>query len=251
MKHFFASLCIILMAVPCMAGEKVVLVSNEYIPYVNTSSKERGFFPDVILAAFAEVDIEAEIQFKPWRRCAMMVEDGSAVGTSPELGTEKRQKYAWFSDPIWQSRHVFFYLKGRMGDYDFTTFEDLKGRLIAGTAGNYYEDVFRDAGLTMDYAPSEVSGVRKVREMRTEFFVEDELVGWALISRLFPKEKHMFGSTPTPWDSNPQSMMVSKKYPGAERLMEQFHVGLKAIRENGVFDAIFERYMAGCPVKIQ
>ncbi|MGL1863065.1 MAG: transporter substrate-binding domain-containing protein [Pseudodesulfovibrio sp.] len=249
MKHFFACICVILLAAPCMAGEKVVLVSNEYMPYVNTSPNKRGFVTEAIVAAFAEVGVETEIQFRPWRRCAMLVEDGKVFGAFPYGVTTKRKAYAWFSDPVTECRNVFFYMKGRKANFDFTTLEAMQGYSIAGTSGNYYEDIFAETGLMVDYAPGEASGIRKVWEMRSEFFAEDELVGWSLISRLFPNSMHMFGSTPTAWNVNPQTIMVSKKYPGAKELMAKFNTGLQTIRENGVFDEIFNRYMDGCPVK--
>jgi len=243
-----AIILFLLVATPCFAGDPVVLVTNEYMPYVNTSLRESGFITEVVVAAFKEVGVETKIEFRPWRRCAMLVEDGKVFGAFPYAVTKKRQKYAWFSDSVWECRNVFFYLKGRLGDYDFTNLEALKRFRIAGTSGNYYEEIFEEAGLRVDYAPGEASGVRKVWEMRTELFAEDELVGWSLISRIFPDHRHLFGSTPTPWNVNPQTVMVSKKYPGSRELMEKFNEGLKTIRENGTYQAIFMRYCKGFPV---
>lgn len=231
------------------AGEPpVLLVSNDYPPYVNTSKKNRGFLTDVIVAAFDAVGVPSEIEFRPWRRCALMVENGSAFGAFPYGVTEARKKYAWFSDELWKCHNVFFYLKGRFGDYDYVGLEDLRGRVIGGTSGNYYEDTFEDAGLTVDYAPSEVSGVRKLWDYRVEFFAEDELVGWSLISSLFENQKFLFASTSTPWNVNPQTLMVSKKYPGSKELLQRFNRGLKTIRENGTYDRIFQSHFKETPL---
>lgn len=248
MKNVVLCLIFLLCTVPAFAGEPLLLVTNEYLPYVNISNKNSGFLSDVIVAAFTEAKVQVKIEYRPWRRCAMLVEDGTAFAAYPYAVTEHRKRYALFSDEIWKCRNVFFYLKGRYGNYDFTSLEALQGRTIAGTSGHYYEDVFRQKKLSVDYAPSEVSGVRKLWDNRADFFAEDELVGWTLISRLFPKNIFMFGATPSPWNVKPQHLMVSKKYPGAKKLLEQFNAGLKAIRENGVYKELFDRHFGATPL---
>lgn len=239
----FALILFTLLVAPCRADQTVLLVTNEYMPYVRTQEKSPGFLTEVVVAAFREAGVTAQIEYKPWRRCAMLVEDGNALATYPYGKTPKRAKYALFSDPIWECRNVFFYLKGRLGDFDYTNLEALRRYVIAGTSGNYYEETFGDVGLTVDYAPGEASGIRKVWEMRSDLFAEDELVGWTMISRIFPAYKHMFGSTPTPWNVNPQHLMVSKRYPGAQKMLDKFNRGLRAIRENGEYDRILCRYL--------
>lgn len=229
------------------ATETVVLVSNEYVPYVNTSSQRHGLLTEVVTAAFEAVDVEVVIEFRPWRRCALLVEQGEVFGAYPYAVTYKRKGYAMFSDEIWRCRNVFFYMRGRYPGYDFTSLESMRGMSIAGTSGNYYEEVFEEAGLNVDYAPGEASGVRKIWEMRRDLFAEDELVGWNLIARIFPHNVHMFGSTPTPWNVNSQRVMVSKRYPGAKRLMARFNEGLRIIRENGVYQNLVDRYMPLLP----
>lgn len=225
------------------ADEPILLVTNEWTPYVSSDRDNPGLITEIILAAFKEAGVEVQVEFRPWRRCALMVEDGAAFAAFPYARTETRQKYAWFSDPIWECRNVFFYLKGRRGNFDYTSLEALRSFVIAGTSGNYYEGVFREKNLTVDYAPGEASGVRKLWEYRADLFAEAEAVGWTLINRLFPGSTFMFGSTPTPWNVNPQSLMVSRRYPDAHILMERFNSGLKTIRENGTYTRIVRKYV--------
>jgi polar amino acid transport system substrate-binding protein len=228
--------------VPARAEEPVVLVTGEYPPYVMSKGKRAGLLTEIVQAAFAEAGLETRVLFRPWRRCAMMIREGEAFGAYPYARTEKRAEYARFSDSIWVCRNVFFYLKGRMGEFDYTSLDDLSGYIIAGTSGHYYEDIFRQKGLNVDYAPGEASGVRRLWELRAALFAEDELVGWTLINRIFPSHAHLFGSTPTPWNLNPQHLMVSKIYPGSDRLMERFNAGLAVIRGNGTYERLVKKY---------
>ncbi|WP_207264131.1 transporter substrate-binding domain-containing protein [Desulfovibrio sp. Huiquan2017] len=239
---FFFFLLPVLAAAPAGAGEPVVLVTGDYPPYIVTDGTRPGLLTEIVQAAFAQVGVETRILFRPWRRCALMVREGEAFGTYPYGRTAQRAEYAWFSDTIWVCRNVFFYLKGRLGQFDYTTLEALRGYVIAGTSGHYYEETFKEKGLTVDYAPGEASGVRRLWELRAALFAEDELVGWTLIRRIFPSRAHVFGSTPTPWNLNPQHLMVSKAYPGARKLLARFNKGLAAIRANGTYDRLVGSY---------
>ncbi|BDQ33883.1 hypothetical protein JCM14722_14250 [Pseudodesulfovibrio portus] len=218
-----------------------MLVTNEYYPYVSLTGDNPGMLYEVVAAAFREVQVEARIECRPWRRCALMVEDGTAFGAFPYARTPRREAYAWFSDVIGECRNAFFFLKGRMAGFSFTGLDALRPYTLAGTSGHFYEEAFERAGLRVDYAPGEASGVHKVRMMRVDLFAEDEMVGWNLIHRIFPSQAHLFSSS-TAWNVNPQHVMVSKRYPEAERLMERFNRGLAAIRENGVYDRIESKY---------
>lgn len=228
---------------PVRAQEPVVLVTSEYPPYVTPGKQRPGLLTEIVMAAFAEAGVDVVILYRPWRRCALMVAEGEAFAAYPYAQTDRRADYAWFSDTIWTCRNVFFYLRGRMGEFDYTALEALRPYTIAGTSGNYYEDIFRKKGLFVDYAPGEASGVRKLWELRAHLFAEDELVGWTLINRIFPESRYRFGSTPTAWNLNPQHLMVSKAYPGASGIMARFNKGLAAIRKDGIYDRLVESYL--------
>lgn len=218
-----------------------MLVTHEYEPYVSMHCQRKGFLHEIVEAAFTEVGIGIEVEYRPWRRCALLVEEGVAFAAFPYGKTDRREEPAWFSDEIGECRNVFFYHKARMDDFVFTDLAALRPYLIAGTSGHYYEDIFRKERLRVDYAPGEASGVRKIRMMRADLFAEDEMVGWSLIARIFPSSVDKFASTP-PWNINPQYLMVSKRYPGAKQIMERFNKGLAAIRKKGIYGRIYSKY---------
>jgi len=251
MKTLVIALTLLLAASSAMAKECVVLYTNEYPPYVNTTQGRPGILVEIVVASFKEADVEARILFRPWRRCAMLVEDGLAFGAFPYTATKKRKKYALFSDSIWICRSVFFFLKEKMRDHDFTTLEALREFNIAGTSGNHYEETFKRAGLDVDYAPGEASGVWKIRERRAELFAEEEAMGWTLINRIFPDERSLFGSTPTAWNVNQVRLMVSKQYQGAADLLARFNTGLRAVRDKGIYEKIIRKYMRDAPVPVR
>lgn len=229
------------------AGEKVKLSTNSWEPFVMLDGPDRGIISDIIVAAFAEADVDVELVIRPWERGLMLVEEGVYLGAFPYNANETREQFALFSDDIWLSRNVFFYKADRFPDYDFVGFDDLRQRKIAGTLGNSYIEIFKAEGIELDLAANEVSGLRKIREGRAALFVEQESVGWRLIKKHFPDSSHEFRSTRTAWRTVPLNLMISKKYPGAASFLQRFNAGLKTIRENGTYDRIVKKYMGLLP----
>ena len=70
---------------------------------------------------------------------------------------------------------------------------------------------------------------------------EDELVGWALIQKLFPGEKYRFRSSRA-YSIDNLHIMVSKKYPGSDVLLKLFNTGLATIKQNGLYLQLQEKY---------
>lgn len=232
----------LLLAYPAEAMQKIPLATGTYEPFVITDGGYRGSFVDIISAAFDKVGMEVELRQYPWPRCEMLVQEGEVFGAFPFGNSQKRSGYAWFADKIWQDRSVFFYLAQRLGDYDYTSFNTMHEYVIGGTAGNMYLDDFKKAGLKMDIAPQEISGLHKLLRGRIDLFAEEETVGWAMIAKHFSPQMTQFRSTPTPWRRLPLSIIVSQKYPNAKHIMEQFNEGLRLIRESGEYDEIIRRY---------
>lgn len=223
------------------AAEPLLLVTDEYYPYVSSDANRPGLLHEVVVAAFREAGVKVRIRYRPWRRCALMVEEGTAFGAFPYKRLPRREAYALFTDPVAECHNVFFYLKGRLGDFRFKDLEALRRFRIAGTSGHFYEAVFKEKGLRVDYAPGEASGIRKVWTMRADLFAANEVVGRNLVKRIFPNHRNMFGVT-RPWNTNFVRVMVSRRFPEAEAYIERFNRGLAAIRANGVYDRISARY---------
>lgn len=237
------ALLALLFCSPALAADKVILVTNTYEPYVFTEGDRPGLFSEVVTAAFEAVGVEVVIQFRPWKRCEMLVREGRVFGAYPYSDTPQHYSYAWHSNTIWRDRSVFFYKRSRFKHYDFTSFEAMKELRIAGTVGNAYVETFQKAGLTLDMATTEKSGIMKIWESRADLFAEEEAVGRALIAKHFPDSQALFGVTPTAWRTTSLSIMVSKKFPGSKELMNRFNKGLQIIRSNGVYDRITAKYI--------
>jgi len=82
------------------AGQKLKLGTGEWGPISNSKMAEKGLASELIKSAFAEVGIEVEILFYPWKRAEVMVEKGDLDGVFPLSRTEERIGKFLYSEPI-------------------------------------------------------------------------------------------------------------------------------------------------------
>lgn len=215
-----------------------------------TKGDAPGLFAEVVSKAFSTAGVEVLIEFFPWKRCEMLVRTGEVFGAFPYANLPEHEHYAWHADTVSRVRNGFFYKTSRMGRFDYESLDKLTGLRIAGTAGTASVETFREAGLTLDLASNEASGIQKLYEGRVDLFAEEERVGWTLVEKYYPHEKSLFRATPTAWRETDMTLMVSKTYPDARILLDRFNNGLRIIRGNGFYDGIVSRYppAAHCPL---
>ncbi len=241
--HMFLLIVFLAFAsVPRAMAENVIILTGEWAPYVSESLPQYGYTAEIVTHALLASDIEPVYKFMPWKRCAKMVESGEAFAAFPYAVTEERKKYSYFSEPIAQSRNVFFYLKSKLGSFDYNHLDELKSKTIGGVAGYFYKKIFQEAGLKMDYASGEESAFKKLYMGRVDLVPASELVGWQLINKLYPGESHKFGSTATAFKANDLHLMVSKSFPEATALLQRFNDGLQVIKDKGIDKQLRGKY---------
>lgn len=223
--------------------QKVKLITGEWDPFTTEKTKEKGFFTEIVTAIFKEAGMEPEYIFLPWKRGEQEIANGTAFATFPYIATDERKKSFDFSDEVANSTGRFFYLKTVFKDkIDWSTYADIKKYKIGGTLGYWYEKPFKEAGLTVDYAPTDEQGVKKLYEKRFDLLASDELVGWELIKKIYPKDLDKFETITKPLSVDPLRLMISKTYPNSKEITEKFNVALKSIKDKGIYGKILKKY---------
>ena len=223
-------------------AQDVVIATGEYPPYTSENLDDNGFSAEIVRSAFAEEGISVKYEFMPWKRCEASVENGDYYGAIPYLKTEERLKAFSYSDPFYISRSSFFFMKDSFSEVEYSKLEDLKKYAIAGTAGYYYEKMFTDAGLNIEYSDDAKSSLKKLHAGRVDLFPEDDLAAWAMIKELFPGEEGKFAASSRPFNEDPHYVMVSKKFQGAEDITAKFNSGLQKLKASGKYDVIMKKY---------
>ncbi len=213
---------------------KIVLATANWEPYISESEPEHGKFSQIVTAVFKEMGLETAYIFAPWKRVEAIVESGAAFAGIPYSFTQERYKTFNYSAPIMNSWYVFFYNKKAYPQgISYSKLEELARYRISGVTGYWYDELFAKAKLNVEYVTTDEQGISKLYANRVDLAATDDLVGWLLIKKLYPKESAQFGVVKQPFGSQYLHLMVSKKYPHAVELTQKFNAILKKQREQG------------------
>ncbi len=232
---------IILLSSTSIWAEKVQLVTGEWEPYTSEHLEGYGFITEIISEVFKEIDMEPEYMFHPWQRCYSLVKRGKVWAAFPYSYTEKRAQEVLFSDTVGESTSKFFYYKTDHG-VQYETLEDLKPYKIGGVKGYFYEEEFEQADLNVTYTSDEISALKKLAAGRVDFMPLNELVGWGLIRKHFPDNVQDFGTLATPYNVTELKLIVSKDYPTAQELLNQFNAALEHVKTMESYRTILTQY---------
>ncbi len=226
------------------ATRVLVIATGEIPPYVS-ERPEDSFLSELFDAIGPEMGARFEFRFMPWRRCELALDELSAWGAVPYVPTAEREKKYLFSAPLYTKQTKLFYYSpsGRPPLARFEQLSELRPLRIGGVRGYYYEQMFHEAGLQLDFALSEEQNFRKLRAGRVDLVPALEPVGWELIRRLFPPEEaRFFNTVSTPLHVGFNFLMSSRRYPQTPDLLEQFNSALDKLRRNAVYKQIAERH---------
>lgn len=215
-------------------SKKIILATDEWEPYISKTKAGHGKFSEIVSAVFKEMGMETDFVFAPWKRVEAIVNSGEAFAGIPYSYTEERHKIFDYSVPIMNSSYVFFYNKKTYPNgISYTDLADLVRYRISGVTGYWYEGFFEKAKLNVEYVTTDEQGITKLYFNRVDLAATDELVGWALIKKLYPQDVSQFAVVNKTFATQYLHLMVSKNYPNAPALTEKFNTTFKRLREKG------------------
>lgn len=215
--------------------EKIILATAEWQPYISEKSPEHGRFAEIVTTVFKEMGMTTELIFAPWKRVEILVKNGDAYAGIPYTYTEERHKVFDYSASIMNSKNVFFYNKKMYPKgISYSQLAELRRYRISGVTGYWYEDLFKENKLNVEYVTSDEQSITKLYFNRVDLVATDELVGTTLIQKLYPHDAAQFAVVERPILTAPLHLLVSKKYPHAAQITEKFNTTLESLRKKGV-----------------
>ena len=189
---FLAAALLVLTAIRPGLGEeieRVVLADSPWPPYsVGEIGRpaEGGLGVELIHTIFQKLGVAVEIQLRPWNRVLKSAETGRVDGTSLLMKTPDREKFLLYTVPVFQARECLFYRTARLGEFQWTSFKDLKGYKIGLVDGYTYGPEFlaavKSEALTTETAASAEMNFKKLFAGRIDFYLEDDVVARAVIN---------------------------------------------------------------------
>jgi polar amino acid transport system substrate-binding protein len=241
------ALCLLLLAVPCRAQPlppSILLTSGEWPPFYSASLPGGGFANRVIRESFALEGVSVDILFLPWRRALAMADHGPPVGSAGWLPMEEREKRFLFSDPVFTSDRVFFHRKDV--PFDWRGLEDVRDLRVGITLGSAEEFPFREILAQgkgkVDVAVSYAAGMKMLIAGRVDVYACNKAVGLFILINRIQADADLVVYNPRPIFTETNHLILSRRLPYAEALMDRFNRGLRKLRESGRYDQIRRDY---------
>ncbi len=210
-------------------GQTVTMAAGEWIPFTSETMEDHGEFTHRVTRVFQEMGIEPDYRFYPWSRCFDAVVKGRVWAAFPYAYTPERADKVWYSEPLSCSRTLFFYYDaaGVRKPPTFHQLSDLKPYRLGGVNGYYYEVMFKEAGLAVEYVNKEIYGMEKLIRGRIDLMPVNERVAWHLIHTHFRQYADNFKVISPSLTENSLHLIVSKAFPGSRELLMEFNAALK------------------------
>ncbi len=237
---FIKPICVILLLslfhTAALAEETIRITSGEWPPYLSEKLKCYGVASRIVTEAFTLEGVKVEYGFFPWKRSFLLAQKGKWDGSVVWAHTEDRARDFYYSDPVVESKWVFFHLKTT--SFDWKAIEDLRGFKIGGTLEYKYNPDFKaaeEAGkITVYRVPKDEQNFEKVIKGRIDIFPQDIDVGYEMLNSLFSKEEvSLFTHHPKPIKDTSFHLLLSKKSEKSKNMLTLFNKGLKRLRESG------------------
>jgi len=236
-------LVVLLLSPVVKANQTVQLYSVAYPPYTIIDEKNviSGIDVEVTQAAFAAVGINADIQTAPWKRILKSIRHGRMAGTVTCSKRAGREQFILFSDVLSEANQSAVMRLDRSDD-DIVSFDDLRDVSVSVVDGWGIQKELKQAGIAHSVVPDVDSGIRSLVYRNIDVFYNAGLVTNYRARQLGLQDKikikRLKGKQSTQYH-----LCLSKAYPEADVLLEKFNEGLRLIKSNGQYQAIYDRYL--------
>jgi len=239
MKRLFLTLCMLLMASTIYAGDKIVMATLDWEPYVGQNMKNQGYVAEVVKEAFKRGGIEVELKFYQWSRVVGLAKAGKVDGYFPEYYADGVKEYAAFSEAMPGGPLGFFKRKDQ--DISYNTLKDLEGYKIGVVKGYVNTEEFDNAAfLTRDIAKDDLTNLKKLAAGRLDLMVADKFVGTFLMNANLPDKAKEIEFLAKPLAEPELFVCISNKVEGQADKVAAFNKGLAEIKADGTLDKILK-----------
>jgi len=207
-----------------------------------------GASVELVQELFSRLGYETVITVMPFKRGKEQTTSGKFAGLFTIVKSPERLKHYYYPNPITVNKNVFF--KRKEDRLEWKTMDDLKDYRLGLTDGYSYPPILQSAINQGRFKHIDVisSGMptilqlRKLAKKRIDFFMTEVSEG-LFYKKLYAPE---FDSI----DYDPKLVgpvknwyfVFSKKWPGAEQLVQEFNAELGKMVSEGRRDAIYRKY---------
>lgn len=228
------------LALPAQAqSNSVELVTGDYPPFSSEEAPAMGALSEVVVAAFKEQGLSAQLRFMPWQRGYMETRNGLHTATFPYVKNDERQRDFWFSQPLYPDVVRLFV----PSDADATM--DWAGKAICVPQGYNMARVapfIESQQARVERPPDMLNCFQMLQRGRVQAVWSSETVA-EFVTRDLRREGLRFKPLTLGLEYPVELyLIISRQLPQAQQWLERFNAGLAKIQKNGSYAKILLRH---------
>ena len=222
-------------------GETLRLVTEAWAPYVyEENGQAAGLDYEITREVLRRLGIEFDLQFLPWKRCLLALEQGHADGILDIFHLPEREASMLFvEEPLSEVEFVLFYARNRPYPYD--SLEDLRELVIGISPGYWYNDEsFRTSTLfRREEAPTHEANLGKLIRHRVDLVANDRRAGLYLGAQLGLRSQIDYNRKAVGHD---RMYLALRHAPKLARLAVDFAAELRRFKREPAYAQLQQRY---------
>lgn len=218
--------------------------------YQDAEEKIKGVDIELTKSVMQHMGCDLQLQHMPWKRVMHEIESGRLEMSAGASITPERKEFAYFSEPYRRESFFPYVRKGETKKYPIERLEDIKTHnLRLGVVRGYhygeaYERLMKDAafsGLVQEVAYDHLNFKKLIHRRIDVFLGEPFFTAYELKNRNLADTVERL---PFEIDLGTIHVIFSKKSVSPE-IVEKFNESLGALKENGTYQRIVEKYLVG------
>lgn len=220
--------------------DKVILVVDDYPPYINKATQS-GIVSEIVEAAFAEEGIEIELEFQPWSKVEELVDGNNKLSFMWSKTAQRNQKWS-YSEPIYVNRQILVIKKG--SGVFWRRLDQLRRYRLGVTSHNNYGERFENYRqyLNLTDSVSDYLSIKKLVRNKIDAVVVEELEAKFLISYFPEKTKSQLEVLDhQALDTSNSYLVCSKNYAKCANYIRLFNRGLAKLKTTSRYQDILTK----------
>jgi len=224
-------------------AEPLVLaaVGDPWPVLLNPDTKQQGLLVEVVREAFQTQGYEFEINFVPWSRAMVLVQQQRADLLIGAWYSDDRNRYLQYSEVIFAS--VIRIIKPKNSTFEYTGISSLRG-LRVGTilSYQYNDDFLTDTGIARITSDSLLNNIHNLIAGRIDLTLDDHYVVKHMLDTHIDDWQSKLSLVENPLMAKNLYLAANRSNPKHQTIIKAFNLGLAQLKKDGRYDKIVESY---------
>lgn len=221
---------------------QVNLLVQDYPPYIDRQADNKGMMTELVVKAFARVDVPATVIFKEWGQVEQAIDERKGFSFMWTKSKPLLKKW-WYSNAIYQQKKQF--LAKNSFTRNLSHLHDLRTISIGLVKGRTYGTAFENYRhkLKLTEHVSDYANIKSLLDNSQQLAVVDPMVAVYLANQFFKSEQKQplkFVDSPH-FDTTAFYLVCGKRYGNCLNYIKKFNRGWQLLESDGTAAAFFKQ----------